>query len=138
MLSLCLNLFFKFYFIFKLYIIVLVLPNIKMNPPQVYMCCVWILKIDFFWEFGNTTAITSESPIAFLVTDPWKRAFFTTLSSSQKSCLFQSNLGQLRALGNMSIKSCIVKWKLLSHVRLFTTPWTIWPMEFSRPKYWSW
>ena len=29
---------FKFYFIFKLYIIVLVLPNIKMNPTQVYMC----------------------------------------------------------------------------------------------------
>ena len=27
--------FFKFYFIFKLYIFVLVLPNIKMNPPQV-------------------------------------------------------------------------------------------------------
>ena len=27
-----------FFFIFKLYIIVLVLPNIKMNPPQVYMC----------------------------------------------------------------------------------------------------
>ena len=31
-------LFFKFNFIFKLYIIVLVLPNIKMNPSQVYMC----------------------------------------------------------------------------------------------------
>ena len=30
--------FFKFYFIFKLYIIVLALPNIRMNPPQVYMC----------------------------------------------------------------------------------------------------
>ena len=30
--------FFKFYFIFKLYIIILVLPNIKMNPLQVYMC----------------------------------------------------------------------------------------------------
>ena len=30
--------FFKFYFIFKLYIIVLVLPNIKMNPPKVYLC----------------------------------------------------------------------------------------------------
>ena len=29
--------FLKFYFIFKFYIIVLVLPNIKMNPPQVYM-----------------------------------------------------------------------------------------------------
>ena len=29
---------FSFYFIFKLYKIVLVLPNIKKNPPQVYMC----------------------------------------------------------------------------------------------------
>ena len=29
---------FEFYFIFKLYITVLVLPNIKMNPPQVYLC----------------------------------------------------------------------------------------------------
>ena len=27
-----------FNFIFKLYNIVLVLPNIKMNPPQVYLC----------------------------------------------------------------------------------------------------
>ena len=36
--SFALVFFFKFYFIFKLYIIVLVLPNIKMNPPQVYMC----------------------------------------------------------------------------------------------------
>ena len=27
-----------FYIIFKLYNIVLVLPNIKMNPPQVYLC----------------------------------------------------------------------------------------------------
>ena len=26
------------FFFFKLYIIVLVLPNIKMNSPQVYMC----------------------------------------------------------------------------------------------------
>ena len=30
--------FYLFYFIFKLYITVLVLQNIKMNPPQVYMC----------------------------------------------------------------------------------------------------
>ena len=36
-----------FYFIFKLYKIVLVLPNIKMNPPQVYMCS--LLAFLFFW-----------------------------------------------------------------------------------------
>ena len=29
------------------------------------------------------------------------------------------------------------KWKLLSRVRLFATPWTIQSMGFSRPKYWS-
>ena len=29
--------FLNFYFIFKLYIIVLILPNIKMNPPQVML-----------------------------------------------------------------------------------------------------
>ena len=27
-----------------------------------------------------------------------------------------------------------VKWKLLSYVRLFATPWTIQSMEFSRPE----
>ena len=40
--------FLKFYFIFKLYITVLVLPNIKMNPPQVYMCSdffIYLLEI---------------------------------------------------------------------------------------------
>ena len=36
--------FFKFYFIFKLYNIGLVLPNINMNPPQVYICSLsWTL-----------------------------------------------------------------------------------------------
>ena len=28
-------------------------------------------------------------------------------------------------------------WKLLSHVQLFVTPWTIQAMEFSRPECWS-
>ena len=36
---------FYFFLIFKLYIIVLVLPNIKMNPPQVYM---WLLFLYVF------------------------------------------------------------------------------------------
>ena len=42
----CIFLYFlKFYFIFKIYNIVLVLPNIEMNPPQVYMCSPsWILR----------------------------------------------------------------------------------------------
>ena len=35
--------FFNFYFIFKLYNIVLVLPNIEMNPPQVYISFLCII-----------------------------------------------------------------------------------------------
>ena len=31
----------------------------------------------------------------------------------------------------------IWKWKSLSHVQLFATPWTIQSMEVSRPEYWS-
>ena len=53
----------------------------------------------------------------------------------------QSNLQKLR------VELCLpgarekgewseVKWKLLSHVQLFATPWTIQSMEFSRPEYW--
>ena len=30
----------------------------------------------------------------------------------------------------------LVVWKLLSHVWLFVTPWTIQPINFSRPEYW--
>ena len=31
-----------------------------------------------------------------------------------------------------------VKWKSLSCVWLFETPWTIHSMKFSRPEYWEW
>ena len=34
-------------------------------------------------------------------------------------------------------KLCIWKWKLLSHIRLFVTPWTLQSREFSRPEYCS-
>ena len=33
---------------------------------------------------------------------------------------------------------CLMKWKLLSRVQLFATPWTIQSTEFSRPEYWKW
>ena len=31
----------------------------------------------------------------------------------------------------------IIKWKLLSRVQLFATPWTIQSKEFSRPEHWN-
>ena len=41
----------------------------------------------------------------------------------------------LRSLLNKS--AFLRKWKLLSHIWLFVTPWTIQAMEYSRPEYWS-
>ena len=62
-------------------------------------------------------------------------------------CCFWLAGGQGWVLGLVSVcwgvskppmlKDSVVKWKLLSCVRLFATPRTIQSMEFSRPKYWS-
>ena len=51
-----------------------------------------------------------------------------------KECPRKSFFQWSRGL-NSSITSS--EWKLLSHVRLFATPWTIQSMEFFRQEYWS-
>ena len=57
--------FFKFYFIFNLYNIVLVLSNIEMNPPQVYPCSPsWTLLPPQNWCFWTVVLEeTLESPL---------------------------------------------------------------------------
>ena len=59
--------FFKFYFIFKLYNIVLVLPNIEMNPPQVYMCSPsWTLlpPPSPYHPSGSSQCTSSKHPVS--------------------------------------------------------------------------
>ena len=59
--------YFLFYFIFKLYIIVLVLPNIKMNPPQVYMCSPsWTLlpPPSPFHPYGSSQCTSPKHPVS--------------------------------------------------------------------------
>ena len=56
-----------FFFIFKLYKIVLVLPNIKMNPPQVYMCSPsWTLlpPPSPYHPSGSSQCISPKHPIS--------------------------------------------------------------------------
>ena len=68
--------FFLILFYFKLYIIVLVLPNTKMNPPQVYMCSPsWTLlpsqKSDLFlWLYLFMSSVQFLSRVRLFVT-PW-------------------------------------------------------------------
>ena len=47
------------------------------------------------------------------------------------------NYLQIRSLSKLipCLLLAIQKWKLLSHVWLFVTPWTIQSMEFARPEY---
>ena len=42
-----------------------------------------------------------------------------------------------RPESTIAVRNIRWKWKSLSHVCHFATPWTIDSMEFSRPKYWS-
>ena len=55
------------------------------------------------------------------------------ISQHTKMCCFQS---LKRPTKNLPLFFSW-KWKSLSHVQLFSTPWTIQSMEFSRPEYWS-
>ena len=59
-----------FYFIFKLYIIVLVLPNIKMNPPQVYMCSHCHFKL-LNLSFPESSAWHFNIPALEYITTKW-------------------------------------------------------------------
>ena len=59
---------FNFYFIFKLCNIVLVLPNTKMNPPQVYLCSLsWTLLPPPSPNF----CIFVKNSFLFLCRPPW-------------------------------------------------------------------
>ena len=58
------NFFFLILFFFKLYIIVLVLPNIKMNPPQVYMCSP--LGRNLIAQLVKNLPAVQETPVWFL------------------------------------------------------------------------
>ena len=59
-----LKVFFFFILFFKIYIIVLVLPNIKMNPPQVYMCSPsWKVFLNWSIVVYNILQIQSVSSV---------------------------------------------------------------------------
>ena len=59
--------FLKFYFTFKHYNIVLVLPNIKMNPPPVYMCSPpWTLlpPLSPYHPSGSSQCTSPKHPVS--------------------------------------------------------------------------
>ena len=51
--------------------------------------------------------------------------------------LYSCRVWEFASLTNCQGIMMLVKWKSLSRVQLFGTPWTIQSMGFSRPEYWS-
>ena len=61
--------------------------------------------------------------------------FVEQIPAAAKCMFFESTCSTLTKIDHMLALK--VKWKELSCVRLFATPWTIQSLEFSRPEYWS-
>ena len=61
------------------------------------------------------------------------RVHARTHTHTHTHCLVKENLKKIIFL----LHELRWKWKSLSRVQFFATPWTIQPMEFSRPEYWS-
>ena len=106
------NIFFKFYFIFKLYNIVLVLPNIEMNPAQVYMCSPsWTLlpPPSPFHPSGSSQCTSPKHPVSCIepglatrfihdilhVSMPFSQIFPPSPSSTESKRLFCTSVSLL-------------------------------------------
>ena len=88
--------FILFYFILKLYIIILVLPNIKMNPSQEYMCSFCSFKIIWntksrlmfhgIWDFWYMN-VTYPARVRL---ENWKtlRSLFSALTTTPSTSLY--------------------------------------------------
>ena len=71
-------------------------------------------------------------------TASWEKLNRKRLESGPAQCRgWQATLQCVCVAHELRMVFIYVKWKLLSHVWLFATPWTIQSMEFSRPEYWS-
>ena len=146
----------------------MVLPYIKMNLPQVYMCSPsWTLRpppspyhpsglsqctspkhpVHFLYRttevFYLITQMCTATQLVVIKTSEisrWKlmlRLFSKWPVLTSELTFFQGEIHIANEHMKDTLQHQSWKWKLLSCVWLFTTPWTIQSMEFSRPEYWG-
>ena len=108
-------------------------------PSNIYWLTVWKKE----WSFAQALLFVRITWIVFITLNTQK------VNEVAQSCLTLCNpmdcslpgssihgIFQARMLEWVAI-SFSKKWKLLSPVQLFVTPWAIQSLEFSRPEYWS-
>ena len=107
---------------------------VDIKPRQLYL-----LFRPFKGYGGSLIMLTSRQPLGFVVFDCWAGA--AAAKNALNGIRFDAeNPQSLRlefAKANTKMARNKLKWKSVSRVRLFATPWTIQSVEFSRPECWS-
>ena len=105
--------FFNFILLFKLYIIVLVLPNIKMNPPQVTE---WASQVALVIKNRLPTQETQKMRVQSLCQEiPWRRKWQPAPQTTTVNIFLASGNPWRK---EMIMVDCFCSWKRL---------WTLFP-----------
>ena len=121
-------------------------PSIRVFSNELMLCISW----PKYWSFS----FSISPPNAYSGFISFKIDWFALLAvlgilksllqhySSKTSILwcyafFMAQFSHLYMAARRTVKWSEVKWKSLSPVWLFATPWTIHSMEFSKPEHWS-
>ena len=94
------------------------------------LCCPLLLLPSVFPSTRERFPGQYESTITFL------SLHIYNIRERENAFIYYKNISTKFSIG-FTIRKWECKWELLSRVQLFAHPWTIEPMEFSRPEYWS-
>ena len=115
-------------------------------PLSLHYCIVVVQSLSRVWLLATPSTAAHQAPLSMgilqarileWISYPFSRGSSQPRDWTQVSCIAGRFFTPWVTREDLGHNSYARKWKSLSHVRLFTTPWTIQSMEFSRPEYGS-
>jgi len=125
-----------------------VYSSVKTKPMSLLLCSVcpplFYLVKNIFWKYQCNVVWKCSLKVSALTLDKWEGKLHV-LSRSLSGFPLRQGSPELKRLAltfRPVSEQAIRKWKYLSHIQLFVTPWTVscWAplsMEFSKPEYWT-